>query len=254
MELINQGYVDESKNFVKTFTPLFENAHASDLKTFSTITLPQQLKENSVTKLYRENKYHIPLNMHVVGSLFSFLERESDNGGQLITNILQTFCSVDTTARGPIEPFSFEAIYRRSQGVPLEEIDQEEGIPGVATGVLNKDVLDKNVALRLGPLPMDEELRDDVRADLADEDQRNPPPEGKPTLVDEFEQRIKREESADVASRADLPLPPPRARDVAMEMAKVRENRDRFKIEGRTGGLGVPVSACMFTFHNSLGR
>jgi transcription initiation factor TFIID subunit 5 len=101
---------------------------------------------------------------------------------------------------------------------------------------------------------MDEELREDLRAELADADARQPPPEGKNSLLDEFEQKIKREDSADAPSRAELPLPPSRARDVAMEMAKVRENRDRFKIEGRTGGVGVPVSACMFTFHNSLGR
>ena len=85
-------------------------------------------------------------------------------------------------------------------------------------------------------------------------DQLHPPADGVPTLVEEFDRKIKREESADAASRADLPLPPSRARDVVMEMQKVRENRDRFKIEGRTGGAGIPVSACMFTFHNTLGR
>ncbi|KAH6669173.1 TAF5-like protein, partial [Plectosphaerella plurivora] len=253
MELVNQGYVEESKNLVKTYTPLFENGHADDLKVFSTITLPQQIKENATTKLYRDNKFHIPLNQHVVGNLFHFLERERDNGGAVVTFILQTYCAVDTAQRGPIEPFSFEAIFRRAQGMNLEEIDQHEGIPGVKTGVTNREALDKSVVLRLGPLPMDDELRDDLRAELADADARQPPPEGKISLLEEFEQKIKREESAEAPHRNELPLPPPRARDVAMEMAKVRENRDRFKIEGRTGGVGVPVSACMFTFHNSLG-
>lgn len=254
MDLVDQGYVEESKTILKTFTPLFEGSHGSDLKTFATITLPQQLKENSVARLYRENKFRIPLNQHVLGNLLHFLDRETENCGAVITYILQTYCSVDSTARGPIEPFSFEAIWLRAQGRSLQEIDQHEGIPGVSIGVSNKDMLDKSVALRLGPFPMEEDLREDVRAELAEEDQRYPPPEGKASLLDEFEQKIKREDSADAPSRAELPLPPSRARDVAMEMAKVRENRDRFKIEGRTGGLGVPVSACMFTFHNSLGR
>jgi transcription initiation factor TFIID subunit 5 len=101
---------------------------------------------------------------------------------------------------------------------------------------------------------MEPELREDVRAELEEEDHRHPPADGRPTLVEEFDERIKREESADAPSRADLPLPPSRARDVVMEMQKVRENRDRFQIEGRTGGIGIPVSACMFTVHNSLGR
>jgi transcription initiation factor TFIID subunit 5 len=39
-----------------------------------------------------------------------------------------------------------------------------------------------------------------------------------------------------------------------LEMQKLRENRDRFKIDGATGGVGVAISACMFTFHNTLGR
>lgn len=254
MELVNQNYSGEAKNLLNTVRPVFENTHSDDLKTFATINLAQQLKENPTTKLYQANKYRIPLNQHVTGNLFHFLERERDNGGAVVTYILQTFCQIDSTARGPIEPFSFEAIYRRIQNATLEEIDLHEGIPGVSIGVSNRDMLDKNVPLRLGPLPMDEELREDVRAELADEDQRNPPPEGKSSLVDEFDQKIKREESADAPSRADLPLPPSRSRDVVMEMQKVREMRDRFRIESRSLGAGVPVSACMFTFHNTLGR
>ena len=172
----------------------------------------------------------------------------------MIGQVINEHCSIDQRSRGPIEHFSFEAIYRRTQNVDLDDADAQEGIPGVFTGVPNKDVLDVTAPLKLGPLPMEPELRDDVRAELEDEDQRNPPVDGRPTLAEEFDRRIKREESADGPTRTDLPLPPSRARDVVMEMQKVRENRDRFQIEGRTGGVGVPVSACMFTFHNTLGR
>ncbi|KAL2759161.1 hypothetical protein ACRALDRAFT_1080693 [Sodiomyces alcalophilus JCM 7366] len=253
MELVNQNYAGEAKNLLNLVRPVFENTHGDDLKTFATISLPLQLKENATTKLYQANKYRIPLNQHVTGNLFHFLERERDNGGAVVTYILQTFCQIDSTARGPIEPFSFEAIYRRIQNASLEDVDLQEGVPGVSVGVSNRDMLDKNVPLRLGAFPMDEELREDIRAELAEEDQRNPPPEGKLSLVDEFDQKIKREESADAPSRAELPLPPSRSRDVVMEMQKVRENRDRFRIESRSLGAGVPVSACMFTFHNTLG-
>ncbi|KAF6826871.1 transcription initiation factor TFIID subunit 5 [Colletotrichum plurivorum] len=253
LELVTQGYSEDAKNLLNNLKSYFENVHADDLKTFSTVTLALHAKENPTTKLYRQNKYRIPLNQHVSGNLFHFLERERDNGGSVITYILQTFCQLDSTVRGPIEPFSFEAIYRRSQNLDFDEIDLQEGIPGVFTGISNRDLLDKSVPLKLGPLPMEEDLRDDVRAELQDEDALNPPPEGRSTLVEEFDRKIKREESADGPTRADLPLPPSRARDIVMEMQKVRENRDRFKIEGRTGGIGVPVSSCMFTFHNTLG-
>lgn len=254
IDLIEKGYADDAKAYYDTFKHHFEKVHADDLKVLATITLKQHVRENHVTKLYRDNQYKIPLNVHVAGALFHFLQREADSGGSVISHLLTTFCEVTAQARGPIEPYSFEAIYRRAQNLDLDEADAEEGIPGVFTGVTNRDVLDATVPIRLGPMPMEPELRDDVRAELEAEDQRAPPADGFSSLVEEFDHRIKREESADGPSRTELPLPPSRARDVIMEIQKVRENRDRFKIEGRTGGVGVPVSACIFTFHNTLGR
>ncbi|KAK3897989.1 Vps5 C terminal like-domain-containing protein [Staphylotrichum tortipilum] len=254
LELVGQGYTDDAKQLLDTLRPHFDAVHQDTLTVLATVTLPQHINENQTTRLYRENKYRIPLNQSLSGNLFHFLEREADEGGSTITYILQTHCNVETSARGPIEPYSFEAIYRRAQNLDLDEVDAQEGIPGVFTGVSNRDVLDTSAKLKLGPMPMEPELRDDVRAELEDEDQRHPPADGLTSLVDEFDKRIKREESADAPSRADLPLPPSRARDVVMEMQKVRENRDRFQIEGRTGGIGIPVSVCMFTFHNTLGN
>jgi len=254
MALVDQDYMDEAKELLTELTPFFESGHADNLRVFATIGLKQHARENSVLKLYRESKYRIPLNKFVAADLFHFLERESDNGGSVIRFILQNHCQIDAMARGPIEPFSFEAIYRRGFNLELDESDAQEGIAGAFTGLSNRDILDNSAPLRLGPLPMEQDLRDDVRAELEDEDQRHPPSDGKNSLVDEFDRKIKREDSADGPSRADLPLPPSRARDVVMEIQKVRENRDRFRIEARTGGAAVPVTTCMFTFHNTLGR
>lgn len=254
LDLVSQNLPDEAKHFLNTLKSNFENVHSDDLRTLVTVTLPQHVQENRVTRLYQENKYRIPLNQHASGQLFSFLEREDDAGGSVILQVLQAYCQVDSTARGPIEPYSFEAIYRRAQNLDLDDVDAQEGIPGVFTGVSNKDVLDAHAPLKLGPMPTEAELRDDVRAELEEFEKSHPPADGVPSLVDEFERKIKREESADCPTRQELPLPPSRARDVLMEMQKVRENRDRFKIEDRTGGVGVPVSVCMFTFHNTCGR
>lgn len=253
LELVEKGYTEAAKEYLNSLKQHFESVHGDDLKVFATVTLREHVRENPVTKLYLENQYKIPLNVHIAGSLFHFLQKEADAGGSVISHIIENRCKVLVQARGPIEPYSFEAIYRRAQNLDLDEVDAEEGIPGVFTGVTNRDVLDVTVPLKLGQMPMEPELRDDVRAELEEQDQRNPPADGFPTLVEEFENRIKREESADAPTRSDLPLPPSRARDVVMEIQKVRENRDRFKIEGRTGGVGVPVSACIFTFHNTLG-
>ncbi|KAK4189093.1 Vps5 C terminal like-domain-containing protein [Podospora australis] len=253
LELVSTGYNDEAKNLLHTLRSHFEAVHREALQELSTVTLPQHVKENNMTRLYRESKYRIPLNQSLAGNMFQFLERESDAGGATVIFLLQTYCHVETSARGPIEPYSFEAIYRRNQNRELDEIDVREGIPGVFTGVTNRDLLDMKAKLKLGPLPMEPELRDDVRAELEEEDQLHPPTDGRPSLVDEFDKRIKREESADAPDRNELPLPPSRARDVVMEIQKVKENRDRFTIEGRSGSGSLAVSACMFTFHNTLG-
>ncbi|KAH6603263.1 hypothetical protein Trco_008038 [Trichoderma cornu-damae] len=254
IELVGNGYTEEGKLFLKDVGQHFQASHADDLRNFSTITLPQHVAENPITKLYKENKYRVPLNQHATGDLFNFLERESDQGGLVIRQLLVSYCQIDSTARGPITPFSFEAVFRKSKNLEIEEVDAKEGIPGVNIGLSNRDILDPAAPLSLGPLPMDTDLRDDVRAEIEDEERRNPAPPGGPSLLEEFDHKIKREESADAPSRADLPLPPSRPRDIMLEMQKLRENRDRFKIEGRTGGVGVPVSACMFTFHNTFGR
>ncbi|KAH8888815.1 TAF5-like protein [Thozetella sp. PMI_491] len=253
LQLVKDNHSDEAKKFFNNFKSLFESVHKDDIATFATISLPSHLAENQTAQLYLNNSYRIPLNQYIEAQIWNHLETHSEDGGETITTILNDRCKVDRVVRGPIEPFSFEAILRRAQNSELDEADAQEGIPGHFTGLLNKDLLDTSTPLKLGPLPMETELRDDVRAELEDEDQRHPPAAGRTLLVEEFDRRIKLEESDDVPNRADLPLPPSRARDVVMEMQKVRENRDRFRIEGRTGGIGVGITACMFTFHNTLG-
>lgn len=251
--LVETGYTDEAKVYLKDMGPQFQSAHADDLKTFATVTLPAHVSENPIVKLYKGNKYRIPLNQHATGDLFNFLERESEQGGTVIRQILVNHCQIDSTDRGPITPFSFESVFRRAKNMDMDDIDTKEGVPGIQLGLSNKDVLASAAPLQLGPLPMDADLRDDVRAELEDEEKRNPSAAGTTSLLEEFDQKIKREDSADAPTRTDLPLPPSRPRDIMLEMQKLRENRDRFKIEGRTGGTGVAVSACMFTFHNTLG-
>lgn len=257
LELVEKDFSEDAKEFMDKIGTHFENTHPDELKTLATVTLPQHLKENHLVRLYLDNRYRIPLNQFVIGNLFHFLERDAAHGGEVIVQILQDKCSVDGVERGPIEPFSFEAIYRRARNLELDDIDAQEGIPGIVskTGVSNRDILDNSAALKLGPLPLDPELRGDVVAELEEEDKMHPPRDGRPTLVEEFNlmHPIKKE-TGDSPQRTDIPYPPSRARDIIMEMQKVRENRDRFRIEGRTGGVGPAVSVCMFTFHNTLGR
>ncbi|KAI1825585.1 WD domain-containing protein [Xylaria intraflava] len=256
LRLVGQGSAAHAKEFMQKCRGRFESSRIDEVRGLEIVTLPPHVQESGIAKLYLENRYVIPINKSLTGHLFHFLERELDQCGAVALDIIQQYCRVDSVDRGPIEPFSFEAIYRRARNQELDEVDLQEGIPGLVnrTGVANRDILENQAALKLGPLPLDSELRDDVAAELEEEDRFHPPKDGIPTLFEEFNSMhpIKKE-AGDSPQRTDIPYPPSRARDVVVEMQKVRENRDRFRIESRTGGVGPGLSVCMFTFHNHLG-
>ncbi|PBP16255.1 WD domain-containing protein, partial [Diplocarpon rosae] len=251
-DLIIDADPAEAQKFFLRFSGQFDRVHDDELKIFATIKLPQQIFDNPIAKLYRENKYRLPLNTNAYFNLITFLESKAKEGGTVIILLLQSYCEIRETRRGPINQFSFDAIINQGRNLDSEEADFQEGVVGAFTGVTNKDIMDNNATLRLGMMPIEGELAQDVRGELEDEDARNPPPIGKNSLVEEFEQNIKREDSADGPNRNEIPLPPSRARDVIMEVQKVKENRDRFRIDARSSGIGPGVSVCMFTFHNTL--
>ncbi|KAK2630291.1 hypothetical protein QTJ16_001111 [Diplocarpon rosae] len=232
-DLIIDADPAEAQKFFLKFSGQFDRVHDDELKIFATIKLPQQIFDNPIAKLYRENKYRLPLNTNAYFNLITFLESKAKEGGTVIILLLQSYCEIRETRHS-------------------EEADFQEGVVGAFTGVTNKDIMDNNATLRLGMMPIEGDLAQDVRGELEDEDARNPPPIGKNSLVEEFEQNIKREDSADGPNRNEIPLPPSRARDVIMEVQKVKENRDRFRIDARSSGIGPGVSVCMFTFHNTL--
>jgi transcription initiation factor TFIID subunit 5 len=254
-------YIKDCENFYKAHKGMFEPDHADDLRALAQIRLPEHLNESQIAKLYRSNKYRVWLTEMAFNSLVQQMELRKDEGGAIIIHLLTTSMDVRTydRAKAGLER-SIQMI--RLRGTADDDLMMEdEGIPGFGPGRPGPKVIpdmdgDKMPRLNLDPMPMDQDLQDDVRAQLQEKDDKNPPKPGQSSLVEEFERRIKREPTDDgigVPSR-DIPLPPSLARDVAMEVTKVIEHRDRFKLPGRTGGIGPGVSVTMFTFHNTFGR
>jgi transcription initiation factor TFIID subunit 5 len=255
LDLIINDALNDGEMFFREFSPEFEQVHSDELRVFETLKLRSQVFENSTAKLYRETRFRIPLNKQVYFNLLTFLESNANSGGTVIIYILQTYCEVHEVERGPMDQFSFDAIVNMGRGVSHEGEDLQEGIPGAFTGVSNRDITDHTAALKLGPMPMEPDLASDVRADLEKEDEEHPPPPGTSSLVDEFDRIVKREDSADGPTRGEIPLPQSRQRDVVMEVQKVKENRDRFRIDSGAdlkSGVAPGVTICMFTFHNTL--
>ncbi len=256
VNLVSDFYPRDSRIFFNTFKGHFEREHEDDLRALEPISLPEHVLTNDIAKIYRGAKYRVTMSSTAFYNLCQFLESREKDGGTVILSILSSCLNIVTKERAADDQHGLAKLVERARTVedfPAED----EGIPGHNPGSANPDrnagstVLTR---LRLGPLPMDPDLEGDVRAELESEDAANPPVDGQSSLAQRFEQHIKREESEDAPSRTDIPLPQAVARDVAMEVQKVRENRDRFKIEGRTGGVGPGVSATMFTFHNTFDR
>jgi transcription initiation factor TFIID subunit 5 len=253
--MVTSFYPQDAKSFFEANKNMFLPEHNDDIRHFEPISLPEHLQDNSVAKIYRTNKYRIVLSNPAYTNLLQFLETKDKEGGSVMNAILSSYCSVKTLERTADERFSFAAMLNQigaSQSYPAED----EGIPGHHPGSAytgdNPAMAGTLPRLKLGKLPMEQVLEEDVRSELEDEDRKETQPAGRNTLVQEFDDMIKREDDDEAPTRADIPYPSSTARDVHIEVKKVMEHRDRFKIEGRTGGVGPGVSVCMFTFHNTF--
>lgn len=254
--MVEVGYVKECERFFTTYNDVFASEHEDDLRSLSAVGLPEHLKTNTVSQVYLHARYRLTLTSMAYFSLISFLETREAHGGAVVIDIIQKHCNVVTVERGNMDPNTLAGLLnkaRQDQDMPMED----EGIPGhnpASARTENEGASNANLPrLKLGALPMEPELRGDVEAELEEEDAKAPPVDGQPSLLEEFRQ-IKREESEDGPRREDVPLPPSVARDVAMEVAKVKEYRARFKVDKRTGGVGPGLSVCMFTFHNTYDK
>ncbi|KAF2429605.1 WD40 repeat-like protein [Tothia fuscella] len=246
---------DAAEAFYNEHFKRFEREHEHELSQVKVIKLPEHLTSSHIAKIYRQNKYRLTLTKMAYSVLTQFLESKELEGGSVITMLIEShlfIVAVDRATAGSER--SLAALLAR-RGEDADMPAEDEGIPGHNPGsvhtAVGKDVPTVMARLNLGPLPMDPDAMEDVRAELQEEDAKQPPRPGENSLVDEFEQRIKREPGEDAPLRDAVPLPPPLARDVAMEVQKIREHRDRFKIDPKTGGVGPGVSVCMYTFHNT---
>ena len=256
LQLVSDFFPKESREFFSTFKSDFEAEHEDDLRALAPVALPEHVQENEQGKIYRGNKYRVTLSQTAFYNLIMFLESLEKGGGSALIFIINTYLNVVTIDRAADQRSSLASMLQRStvgEDFPAED----EGIPGHNPGSANVDRSAGSTVLtrlKLGLPPLESDALADVRAGLEEQDAKNPPIEGQSSLVQHFEQQIKREDSEEAPTRGELQLPPSVARDVAMEVQKVREDRDRFKIEGRTGGVGPGVSVTMFTFHNTNDR
>ncbi|EXJ60910.1 transcription initiation factor TFIID subunit 5 [Cladophialophora yegresii CBS 114405] len=254
LDLVKQFYPKEAQRLFHKVAEDFRKEHEYDLRGLEHMTLPEH-SEDKVGRIYRDNKYRLALSSAAYVYFMQFLESLPQQGYKLFISIVENNMDLRQTDRGADDRFSFASVIQRGidgQDMPAED----EGIPGHRPGnaVSSTDPsVGNNLAtLKLGKLPLEKDLEEDVRGDLEELDLKCPPVPGQPTLVQTHDLvNIKQEDEDEGPSRTEIPFPPSTARDVAMEVQKIRENRDRLKIETRTGGIGPGLSVVMYTFHNT---
>jgi transcription initiation factor TFIID subunit 5 len=253
--LVAEQYVPDSRNLFK-HEDLFKAEHEADLRSLQRITLPDHLTDDNIAKLYQTNKYRLVMSEPAYQHLMQFLETREQKGSNVLIRIVEQYLDLRHVDRASNDRFSFASVILRNQ-IGQDAPDEDEGIPGHMPGNAISST-DPNVgktlaSLKLGKIQMDKDTEQDVRAELEDLDLQMPPAPGQETLVRTHEiVNIKQEDEDEGPTRAEVPYPPSTSRDVAMEVQKIRENRDRLRIESRTGGIGPGISVCMYTLHNTF--
>ena len=255
LNLVSDNYPELAAQFFESFKHMFTREHAVDLQALELVRHQEHIDENETARLYSRNAYRLTLVESTHFSLLSLLENKERVGGSVILAILQNSMQILTVDRAATADRSFASLLARQSATELMP-EEDEGIPGHNPGSANTDRNAPPVLTRLslGPLPMDTEAATDVREELEEADTIAPPGPGQSMLVEELDQRIKREASEDVPSRDLIPLPKPLARDVIADVQRIKQHRDRFKLPARgstSQGQGPGVSVTMFTFHNT---
>lgn len=253
--LIRQFFVRDAQDFFRRFSSKFLEGHAIDVQAFSSLSLPEHIDAQPTAKLYAENKYRLSISDAAYYSLIQFLESKAIEGGNVVESILQQnmFLKVVDrgSAAGTVPSMMAIALGNAKGGEQL--LAEDEGIPGHNPGSANTssnapEVLQR---LRLGSLPMDPDTAEDVRYELQLQDDQNPAQNGDATYLQTFDAKIKQEEGEDAPTRTEIPLIEQTGADIAIEVQKIKDFRDRLKIGPQTGGYPPPVSISMCTFHNT---
>lgn len=254
LNLVEQFYLKEARGFWNKYHEQFRAKHDYDLKRLEHNLLPEHQEESTIAKTYKDNKYRLPMVHGAFNYFMQWLESLPANFFKLFIAIIEQNMDIRQVARASDNKYAIETILERSERQE-DEITEDEGIPGHKPGnaISSTDPKMGNTLtlLKLGKRPMEKELEEDVRGDLGDLDAQIGP-NGIPSLVDTHEQvNIKQEEGETGLFEGEIPYPESTARDVAMEVQKIRENRDRLRLDGRTGGVGPGLSCVIYTFHNT---
>ena len=246
LRTLASGFSGVAIDLLNQYKGKVELEHMDDLRNLSLLGLPEHVKDSTIGKTYLSDKYRLTLSNAAYSLLLIHLESKLTEGGQAVLQIMNENMEIKTIDRVVSDANAVEKILGRS-GTDSNWPTEDEGIPGHHPGQTTSTGSSNLTRLKLGPLPMESALFQEVLEKLQAEDSRNPAADGQLSLETEFTSRIKTEESDDAPTRNELTYPASIVRDVEAEVLKIKELRNRFKLDVQKDKL----SACMYTFHNT---
>lgn len=226
LEMIAKGFTTHAKQLYERFKVDHEVLHGDEIRVLGSLALPEHIRENELAVAYRTSKYRVNVSKTSLSLLLYFLQENEAVGGAIVIRIINQHLSLATSTGTKTAP--------------------EEGITEYIAKTNEIEKFNELVPVKLGKLPMDQEVYRELEADLKVKDEQMGPVNGK-TLVEELAEMNKPE--ADSPARESLPLPLKDATDIKREMMMVEDSRSRIKL-GPTVQASAPL-VCMYTFHNT---
>jgi transcription initiation factor TFIID subunit 5 len=174
-----------AKQFFEKHAEEHELQHRDALLELSSLSSPDHLETNKRARLYRSKKYRLTLSRTSLSLLIHYLMEKQDAGGQVVLRLMNRWLDIK------IVP-----------GAPTDEVG---GVDGEA--LMDHEGVDTREPLSLGPLPMDSEMMEDVRAELREEDERNGESVNGEHSLSQVWSKVKREPAEDSPARDAIPLP-----------------------------------------------
>lgn len=176
---------DLAKAFFEKHSEEHELQHRDALTELTLLSLPEHLESNKRARLYRSKKYRLTLSRTSLSFLIHYLMEKQDAGGQVVLRLMNRWLDIKTVP-----------------GAPTDEVG---GVDGEA--LMDHEGIDTREPLALGPLPMDPDMMDDVRAELREEDARNGDNVNGENSLSQAWSKVKREPAEDSPARDLIPLP-----------------------------------------------
>lgn len=207
--------------------------HGSDIRTLSSISLPDHVESNALAVQLRSNKYRLAFSRFTFDLLLHYVFERELQWGSVIVRIMNEHLEIKIIPGRPTR-YSAEEILAEQEGISGHGESQSKEF--------------NSQPVRLGHMPMSKDMMIDIEAEL--EDVQNGSADdlfGSKSALAETFQQIKREPQEDSPAVESVPLPPYQSADVKAEIEAIKDVRNRLSIDPQAS---MP-SVCMYTFHNT---